>query len=227
MATVVSATTGNEHTAWVYVPPGFRASTGYPLIVVMDGREFTTVIPGPAILDTLIARGRLRPLVAVFVDTSFARSAQLSCSRPFSDLLATELVPWMRATYGAGANARETAVGGSSLGGLAAACAAIAHPDVFGNVLSQSGSYWWTSDTETEWLTRQVRLAPALPLRVFLEVGAMEIPDQLETNRRFRDALRANGATLDYRQFNGNHHYLPWRAGFADGLVALFGTPQG
>jgi enterochelin esterase-like enzyme len=34
-------------------------------------------------------------------------------------------------------------VAGSSFGGLAAAYTALTMPERFGNVLSQSGSYWW------------------------------------------------------------------------------------
>ena len=219
-----SAATGGEYTAQTYLPPGFRRDGApYPLVIVLDGGVYTTTIPSPTMLDTLIARGRLRPVVAVFLDTSFARASLLSCSRPFSDVLATEVVPRVRAVYHAGLAPRETAVAGSSLGGLAASCAAIAHPEVFGNVLSQSGSYWWTPDGEPEWLTRDVRQAAAPPVRFFMEVGAMEIPQQLDTNRRFRDALIGKGVTVSYREFNGNHSYLPWRAGFADGLVSLFG----
>ena len=224
-ARFVSPATGNQHTAWVYLPPGFRRDgSAYPLIVVLDGTEYTTTIPGPAILDALIARGRLRPTVAVLVDTSFARAPQLSCARDFSDTLAGVIVPQIREAYNAGVTARDTAVAGSSLGGLASACAAMTHPEVFGNVLSQSGSFWWTPDDQPEWPTRQVSQMPPRAVRFYQEVGAMEIPAQLDTNRRFRDALRSGGVTVDYREFNGNHHYLAWRSGFADGLVSLFGT---
>jgi enterochelin esterase-like enzyme len=222
-----SPATGNEYTAQVYLPPGFRRDgEAYPLIVVLDGTAYTTTIPSPAILDALIASGRIKPVVAVFLETSSGRANLLSCSRPFSDVLATDVVPRVRSSYHAGLGARDTAIGGSSLGGLASTCAAIAHPDVFGNVLSQSGSYWWTPDAEPEWVTRQLRQMPAPPVRFFLEVGAMEIPEQLDTNRRVRDALIAGGATVTYREFNGNHSYFPWRAGFADGLVWLFSGPS-
>jgi len=139
-------------------------------------------------------------------------------------MLATVIVPRVRESYHAGLTARDTAVAGSSLGGLASACAALTHPEVFGNVLSQSGSFWWTPDETPEWPTRQVSQTPPRTVRFFQEVGAMEIPQQLDTNRRFRDALRSNGVTVDYREFNGNHHYLAWHRGFADGLVSLFGT---
>ena len=54
----------------------------------------------------------------------------------------------------------------------------------------------------------------------------MEIPDQLDTNRRLRDVLRAKGTEVVYREFNGNHTYLNWRGGFADGVVALLGRAR-
>jgi enterochelin esterase-like enzyme len=39
-----------------------------------------------------------------------------------------------------------------------------------------------------------------------------------------RDTLLAKGYSLKYREFNGNHNYINWRGGFADGLVALLGN---
>jgi enterochelin esterase family protein len=49
----------------------------------------------------------------------------------------------------------------------------------------------------------------------------MEIPEQLDTNRRFRDALTQRGYAVVYPEFNGNHSYVPWRTDFANRLLAL------
>jgi enterochelin esterase-like enzyme len=57
-----------------------------------------------------------------------------------------------------------------------------------------------------------------------MEVGLMEISDQLDTNRRLRDVLRSKGYTIDYREFNGNHTYLVWRGTFGGGLISLLGA---
>ena len=54
----------------------------------------------------------------------------------------------------------------------------------------------------------------------------MEIPEQLGTNRRFRDALAARGYAVSYSEFNGNHSYLNWRADLARHLVHLIGPPR-
>ena len=202
-----------------------RAGERYPLLVVLESGAYADYVPVPAILDALIADKRIPPLVAVLVG-NVNRAEELSCSRSFADFLAQELVPWMRDAYSAGADPQRTIVSGASLGGLAAAFAAFQHPEVFGNVLSQSGSYWWapSNESQQEWLTRQFAAAPNRPIRVVMSVGAMEIPQQRDTNQRFRDVLSSKGYVLDYAEFNGNHSYFSWRTDFATRLVKLIGS---
>jgi enterochelin esterase-like enzyme len=50
---------------------------------------------------------------------------------------------------------------------------------VFGNVLCQSGSFWWAPDlqgdsdttTETGWLAKQFIRIPKLPVRFYMDAG--------------------------------------------------------
>ncbi len=194
---------------------------------MLDSGAYGDYVPVPAILDALIAQKRIAPLVAVMVG-NVSRTEELQCSPAYASFLARELVPWMRERYRAGAAPALTVVSGASLGGLAASFAAFQHPDVFGNVVSQSGSYWWTpgQDAAPEWLTRRFAAESPKAVRVSMSVGAMEIPEQLETNRRFRDALAARGYAVSYSEFNGNHSYLNWRADLARHLVHLIGPPR-
>jgi enterochelin esterase family protein len=215
---------GGSRNLWVYKPPAFTTrGERYPLLIMFDGDAYTSLVPTPAILDNLIASKRLPPLVAVFVGNT-NRGVDLTCSPKFSDFVATELIPWMRAEFHATSDAATTIAAGSSLGGLAAAYVAFAHPGVIGNVLSLSGSYWWTpaGDPEPEWLTRQFARGPRSALRFFVTVGSMEERgSQLVTNRHFRDVLVAKGYPTDFREFNGVHDYLNWRDSFVEGLLAL------
>src|SRR5699024_2617733 len=71
------------------------------------------------------------------------RDVELTAHAPFSRMLATELVPWVRQRYGISAAAGDLALSGSSYGGLCAAWTALHHPDVFGNALIQSPSCWF------------------------------------------------------------------------------------
>src|SRR5262249_38199867 len=105
-------------------------------------------------------------------------------------------------------------------------------PEVFGNVLSQSGSFWWSPDrgTESGWLLREYAATPQRPLRFYLDAGQMETTlvgeagsSILLSNRHLRDVLTAKGYKVKYQEFRGGHEPLNWRGTFADGLIALLG----
>ena len=225
---------GNERIVRVYTPPGYDPE-GKPLglLIVLDGRTYTSDVPVPTILDNLLAARRIPPLVAVFVanPSAEARGLELACHPPFAEFLARELIPWVRRGYRVTDDPSRTAIAGSSLGGLAAACAAVRYPDVFANVLSLSGSFYWRppDEAEPEAFVRQLATSPKLPLRFYLEAGLMEDrprpegPSLLASNRHLRAVLRDRGYTIEYREFNGGHSILNWRGSLADGLLALFG----
>jgi len=86
------------------------------------------------------------------------------------------VLPWVRQNYNITFEPSRTIVGGASFGGLAAAFVAMKHPEIFGNVLAQSGSFWWKPETddEYEWLTRQFVASPKLPIRFYLQIGLLE-----------------------------------------------------
>lgn len=232
---IKSAILNNERKAWVYTPPGYNTDgAAYGLMVLFDGVAYTILVPTPVILDNLLARGLIAPMVAVILDnpTPTSRNEEMPCNPRFADFLAKELVPWIRANYHVTSNPSQTIVAGSSYGGLAATYAGFYHPEIFGNVISQSASFWWKpkEDVEHEWLTRQFVQSPRLPVRFYLDVGLMETgpipdngPNMVVVNRHMRDVLQAKGYVVHYREFNGGHEYLNWRGTLADALLALVG----
>jgi enterochelin esterase family protein len=123
-------------------------------------------------------------------------------------------------------------VGGSSAGGLAAGFAALEHPGVFGNVLSQSGAFRWKpeGENEHEWLAQQFAVRKRMPLRFYLEAGILEVnsllaldsgPNLIVANRHMRTVLQAKKYYVHYAEFAGGHEYLCWRGTLADGLRVL------
>jgi enterochelin esterase-like enzyme len=71
------------------------------------------------------------------------------------------------------------------------------HPEIFGNVLAQSGSFWWKPEQEDEyeWLTRQFVASPRLPIRFHLQIGLLENLSTARTtmlvaSRHLRDVYR-------------------------------------
>jgi enterochelin esterase-like enzyme len=226
----------NERPIWIYTPHGYAADKRpYSLLVLSDGGLYVNSAQVATTLDNLIAARQIPPLVAVMVDNP-DRFHELACSSAYDDFLTQEVVPWARANYHATDRPEQTIIGGASLGGLAAACVGFKHPEVFGNVLSQSGSFPWKPDEEKdwEWLTRQFGKSPRLPLRFSFEAGLMEnlgggppgrpIPPPLLTaNRHLRDTLQSKGYSVHYTEFIGNHTMFTWRGTLGSHLIALVG----
>jgi len=232
-----STTLQNERSVWVYTPPGYsRSGTPTSLLVLLDGGTYLQHIPTPTILDNLLAEGRIPPLIAILVDSldGATRDVELPCHQPFVEFLTAELLPWAHAGYHVTADPAQTIIGGSSYGALAATFAAFIHPDRFGKVLAQSGSFWWRppGDVEHEWLARQFVEHDPLPIELYLDVGRLEArarirPNQLIANRHMRDILRAKGYRVHYAEHDGKHDYAAWRNSFANGLQALVSGSSG
>jgi enterochelin esterase family protein len=212
----------------VYQTPGFLPGDGAtPVLILFDGNEVRELGKTPIILDNLFAEGRIPPMLAVFLAQPHeSRESDLSCSQSTNRFLVQELLPRLRREYKIRTGPERTIASGASLGSLAAAYAALKHPEEIGRVLSQSGSFWWgKTDAEPEWLTAEFASTPRVKVKFYVDVGLMETNggaiSQLETNRHFAAVLRSKGNEVVYHEFNGTHAYHCWRASFADALMAL------
>lgn len=233
----------NDHDLSVYLPAGYKTSgVPYNLVIIFDASAYLTKVPTRVILDNLIAAAKIPPTVAVLIGnpSQESRTRELTPNPVFADFLAKELVPWIRTHYNVTKDPADAVLAGSSLGGLAATYAGYKYPEVFGNVLCQSGSFWWAPDhsaapadgtiTETGWMAKQFIDSPKLPLKFYLDAGTFEYDvlgtggSILETSRDMRDVLLSKGYEVHYQQFVGGHDYLGWRGTLADGLIDLIGT---
>jgi enterochelin esterase family protein len=233
---------GRLRRLWVYTPPAYSTpdATNHDLLVVFDGDEYLSAIPLPHILDSLLAAKRIPPMVAVFVADSSgaARLDDLANHERFVTFICDELAPWVRGRWKVTHDPRRTFVTGSSAGGLAAAFLALRRPDVFGNVLSQSGAFWRGAEGSNgapfEWLTSSYASSPKRDVRFFLDVGSTETrgalngtaPSILEANRHLRDVLRTKGCEVSYTEVPGGFHAPEsWSGRLPVGLVTLAGSP--
>jgi len=224
----------------VYTPPNYKANgPAYPLLIMFDGEDLSDPYQVTT-LNNLIAAGRIPPTVAVFFENvANRRLVDLVANPEFADLLATELMPWMRSHYNIGKDASQIVLGGYSAGGIAAAYAGLHHPEVFGNVLSLSGAFWWSPEhnggicgggcpqsggrggdsfldatTEGNFLAKEFLASPKVRLRFYLAAGAFE----RDTNGSGGDILETTRQLRDVLLAQGyNVHYQQFTGGH-DGL---------
>jgi enterochelin esterase family protein len=235
LSKIQSKCLGADRDIGVYTPAGYSPK-GKPcnILIVFDGQAYHELVPLPVILDNLIATGHIPPTIAIGIPNPSheIRQRDLHCYDPFADFVAKELIPWARKNYNISSDPRHTVVAGSSAGGLTAAFCAFRYPKTFGNVLSQSGSFWYTPGQrdstpdylqERGWLTRQFVSTQRLPIRFFIETGRFEFQAQVFDHHRIRDVLEAKGYPVIYREYNGGHDYFNWRGTFGDALISLLG----
>jgi len=215
---------------WVYTPPGYKSKAGpYPLIVNYDGMVFAKMFPRPTSLDNMIARGDIPPVIAVFVNQQ-KRFWELECNDEFLKYITQDLLPWLKKRYPITSDPAKAVVTGSSMGGLAALYTAFRNPEIFGNVLAQSGAFMGhkrsKSDAylkDNEWIITQLKKSPLLPIKIYLTAGLLEINVNIfEGNCRIRKVLKKKGYTFYYREYNGTHCYFSRQGTFVEGMSVLF-----
>jgi predicted alpha/beta superfamily hydrolase len=235
----------------VYVPPGYDESNArYPVLYLQDGQNLfdpTTAFAGQdwradVTADETIRTGEIAPVIMVGIyHTGLQRVSEYTPTRDrrirkggkaglYAQMLARELKPLIDREYRTLKGARHTAVGGSSLGALAALVAGLEYPRVFGGLAILSPSVWWDDRSiVTAVQAFRSRLRP----RVWLDVGTAEgdAPrSAVEDARLLRDALIEKGwragTDLEYREIEGaGHNENAWGARFGEVLAYLFPRP--
>lgn len=223
---------------WVFLPERFDpGKIRYNLLIAFDGIVYRDTVPTPRIVENLVDAGRISPTVVVLVGNApGARTKELGGNPAFARFLARELLPWLRRRYGLTVDGSRTVLAGSSLGGVAAADAALRYPHRFGNVLAQSGAFLWFGrggESRPLSLMEDFARAPKLPVRFYLDAGTDESqasPGQSVSLggsvRHLRDVLEAKGYPVVYSEFEGGHDYACWRGTLADGLLHLLARPR-
>jgi enterochelin esterase-like enzyme len=202
------------------------AAESYPLLIF--GASYINQIRLPAILDKLIARRRIPPVVAIFVGFppsgpgQNVQDEEAGGDKPFGDFVARELLPWVRERVHVTTDRRRVVIGGASAGGHSAACVALQHPEAIGNVIAQSGAFWrgigntaryWsdpTRDDGREGFARAVASRSGgpgtTPVRFYLTIGRLEngtafndgLISMVHASRHVRDVLMAKGYEVTF-----------------------------
>ncbi|KKN38410.1 hypothetical protein LCGC14_0753640, partial [marine sediment metagenome] len=220
----------------------------YHFLVVFDGKAFLEFTKPRIILDNLIEKKKIPPVIAIFVHNyaGFQRGKDLNCYPLFADFIAKELLPWAQENYNVSSEADKSVLVGSSSGGLGAAFIGYKYPELFGKVLAQSGFFgwtpgnpwfqqvlkfygkyfvrWWTpeDEMEKEWLVAQYERSERLPLQFYINVGNLEDRTKFQVGN-FHDMLKKKRYEFFFREYPGGHEYIAWREYLSEGLIYLIG----
>ncbi|GGY17007.1 alpha/beta hydrolase-fold protein [Pseudoduganella dura] len=230
----------NERKLRIWLPAGYDRNPGkrYPVLYMHDGQNLfdpKTAAYGAEwnideVADRLAAWGEMREIIVVGVDNTPERNAEYTpcCDArwgggkvaAYGRFLVDTVKPYIDGRYRTLPGRADTAVMGSSFGGLASLHMAQQHANVFGQAGIVSGSFWWNGSTPVATAPR----AAATPVRLYVDGGTAA--DGIEGTRAFRQALLRNGwhegGNLLYVEDEGGTHSEQSWAGRVHRALAWF-----
>jgi len=216
----------------VYRPARFRETRRYPLLVVHDGFDYLKFANLQTILDNLIHRLELPPLVAILTQSP-DRMHEYADDERHARFLVEDLVPQMEALLPLVRSPAARAVMGASFGAVASLSTAWRHPGFFGKLLLQSGSFVFTEIGDHDRgpvfdpvvkFVNEFRKDPGRPAEsVFVSCGVYE--SLIYYNRSLVPLLQETGMQVRFREAHDGHNWENWRDRLREGLSYLFPGP--
>jgi len=219
-----------SRTVWMLDPPSGSAEH---IAIFLDGEFYLNRMDASTIIRDLQRREEIPKLACAFVShvDGAARHRDLTCSTNYADFISQDLMQWLHQRH-VTVPTGDHFVGGTSLGGLAAAFIALSNPHIFTRCLSHSGSFWWND----EWLATQVPHMPKSQSRFWSSVGDQETAtevshppsnlrqtvSQIAACTRFAAALKAKQHIIHHRIYNGGHEFGPWQEELPNALRWLW-----
>mgnify|MGYP000737026052 CR=1 FL=1 len=231
---VPSAALRRDQPVKIYLPARFATTLRYPLVIVHDGEDYLNFAAMKTILDNLIHRLDVEPLVVAFVPPG-DRLKEYPDHAPHARFLARELVPLLTSRLPLVDAPESRALLGSSFGGVASLSTAVRYPGFFGSLLLQSASLVFTDigfehgggpyfDPVVKFVNRY-RARPTRPVgRIYMTCGVYE--PLITPNRSMVPVFRGAGMTVNYAEARDGHNWENWRDRLGPGLSWLFPGPQ-
>jgi enterochelin esterase family protein len=216
----------------LYLPARFRRTRRYPLLVLHDGGDYLRYAQLKTVLDNLIHRLEIPPLVVALTESP-DRLREYVGLDAHADFIAAELLPAVAARVPLEDDPAARGAMGASLGGVASLHAAWRHPAAFGRLLLQSGSFAFTDIGENrrgpvfEPVVRFMnafRANPGRPAeRIYVSCGIYE--SLIYENRSLVPLLQAARVQVRYEEARDGHNWQNWRDRLRAGLTFLFPGP--
>jgi enterochelin esterase family protein len=220
---------GGEREVSVYLPQEYKPYKSYPLLICHDGADYLRFAKMNVVLDNLIQRHEVAPLVVVFT-TGGARNEEYAANPRQVEFLVDELLPAVRERYAVMPEARHTGLMGASFGGVSSLYTAWERPGVFGKLMLQSGSFVFTDvghhgrgplwDPVVDFVNRFRTDPKRIGAKVYLSCGTFE--SLIYFNRGLVPLLREAGLEVRFREAHDGHNWIAWRDRLREGLAWMY-----
>lgn len=219
-----SKTLGYQVTYSMYYPANYNRQNIYPVLYVTDGYEYLHERMGnmKVILDNLIADGKIKPLLVIFIDhrepvnrSNNRRMMELAMNSRYLDFIADEFIPAIENQHNVSKKREDRGIMGSSMGGLTAAYFAFSRPEVFGLAGIQSPAFWFKPAIYTLCDNPENP-----PVKIYMSTGT--IKDAEEGARKMKTILEKNTCTYQYTETNQGHSWGNFRDTIDDILLYFF-----
>jgi len=221
-----SKTLGYQVTYSMYYPTNYNQETMYPVLYVTDGYEYLHDRMGnmKVILDNLIADGKIKPLLVIFIDhrepvnrSNNRRMMELAMNNHYLNFIADEFIPAIENQHNVSKAREDRGIMGSSMGGLTAAYFAFSRPEVFGLAGIQSPAFWFKPAIYTLCDNPENP-----PVKIYMTTGT--IKDAEEGARKMKTILEKNTCTYQYTETNQGHSWGNFRDTIDEILLYFFPT---
>jgi predicted alpha/beta superfamily hydrolase len=217
---------------WIYLPKDYLSTTKkYQVLYLQDGQNVfdkaTSFIDEWGVdecLDTLIEKG-VAPSIVIAVDNG--SNFRMTEYNPYPhqqfgngegdkyvDFLVNTLKPFVDKHYRTLNSSENTAIAGSSMGGLISYYAAIKYPNVFGKAGIFSPSFW----IAPQLYNYTDSMSTKITSKFFFSMGSLEGQEYIDDMQKMAEQLGANSKTLIYAIVaeGENHNEKNWRNQFAE-----------
>lgn len=240
----------NDRHVIVYLPPDYETNINrrYPVLYMHDGQNvfdgMTSYIPNQEwradeAAESLISSGLIEPVIIVGIDNAGVERANeylpTTMTRPdgtkwggkadlYGKMLIEEIKPFIDQTYRTKKDRSNTALGGSSFGGVITLHLGLTRPDVFSKLLVVSPSLWWDHNLLIKKL-EELKNKPNQ--KIWIDMGTAEGDSSVTSAKEAADALVKKGMSMGrdialYIDSGAEHNEIAWARRFPSMLTFLF-----
>lgn len=229
-----------DRTVRIYLPPGYyQPERRFRVLYMHDAQNLfddSTAFAGEWQVDehlNALAKESDLQLIVVGIDNGGEhRTTELSAwsherygegeGQHYTDFIVNLVKPYVDRHYKTMPDAENTAIMGSSMGGLASHYALFSHAEVFSKAGIFSPSYWYAPQVFQ--FTREHTLPKSH--RLYFIVGELEGEDMVQPMHKMTQLLSEEGHPNQHIQAKviaqGKHNEAFWRAHFSDAITWLF-----